>query len=466
MPVNSFDHYPLTWKPDLSALKPPYYLSLAADLEKQIRSGSLSAGTKLPPQREIADYLDLNYTTITRVYELLKQKGLLYGVVGKGTFVAPHAAEDVTLNAPSADACIEMGPINGFGEYATLVEKATRKVVEKGYLKNLYEYSFPTGQPHQLAAGVRWMQQMGIHTDVEHTALLAGAQNALTVSLLALFSPGDKIAADFYTYPNLIELAGMLHLVLVPIPGDADGMNPEELDRQCKQQKIRGIYLIPTLANPTNVTIPLKRRKQLADVIRRHDLILIEDDISSWLYAVEGRAIPSFFDLLNGQSICICTTTKSLCGGLRVAFMTFAEAWKPAILHSLQNTSIKTSALDAEIITELILNGDAYEIAVQKKRWAQETCQIFAQFFPCSRRLLKTGSYYQWLPLPECMQDKPVEEDLLQRGVRVYQSSRFAVHPETGAGYLRISLCSSGSKRLLKKGLAIIRKYLQEEAAH
>ena len=67
MPINSFDQYPLTWKPDKKDLKPPYYRSLAAHLEQQITSGLLKPGTQLPPQREIADYLDLNYTTITRV---------------------------------------------------------------------------------------------------------------------------------------------------------------------------------------------------------------------------------------------------------------------------------------------------------------------------------------------------------------------------------------------------------------
>lgn len=74
MPVNSFDSYPLTWKPDKASLQTPYCRSLAEDLEKNIRSGRLQAGTKLPPQREIADYLDLNYTTITRVYETCKRK--------------------------------------------------------------------------------------------------------------------------------------------------------------------------------------------------------------------------------------------------------------------------------------------------------------------------------------------------------------------------------------------------------
>ena len=75
MPINSFDHYPLSWKPDLSRLSRPYYLSLARDLEEKILTGELPEGTRLPPQRELADYLDLNYSTITRVYNACRRAG-------------------------------------------------------------------------------------------------------------------------------------------------------------------------------------------------------------------------------------------------------------------------------------------------------------------------------------------------------------------------------------------------------
>ena len=56
MPVNSFDNYYLSWRPKKELLTKPYYLSLANLLEADIRSGVLSEGTELPPQRELADF--------------------------------------------------------------------------------------------------------------------------------------------------------------------------------------------------------------------------------------------------------------------------------------------------------------------------------------------------------------------------------------------------------------------------
>ncbi|MBP3654813.1 MAG: PLP-dependent aminotransferase family protein [Oscillospiraceae bacterium] len=464
MPVNAFDQYPLTWKPDKSKLQPPYYRALAEDLEQKIRSGQLQAGTKLPPQREIADYLDLNYTTITRVYDICKKKGLIYGTTGRGTFVAPHAGQHAAVTeTDEADGAIELGVINGFGEYSDLVEKATSAVVARGYLRNLYEYSQPTGHPHQLAAGVRWMEQLGTHTDAAHTAIFSGAQNALTVALMALFSPGDKIAVDKYTYPNFIELAKLLHLVLIPVDMDEQGMLPAALQKQCASNKLKGIYLIPTCANPTAITMPLERRKALAEIIRRNGLILIEDDIVAWMLAAGGQVLPSMFDIMGGESVYICGMTKSLCPGLRIAYMTYGEAFRERILHALVNVNIKTSSFDAEVITELILNGDAYQITRRKYELAEKTCRLYDRYFPDHSPNSEAVSYYKWIPIRTDAPAEGIEGELLERGVHIYHSSRFVVGTEEPRAYLRVALCSAGSARKLERGLKILKGYLTEK---
>ena len=462
MPVNTFDQYPLTWKPDKAALSPPYYQSLAQDLEDKIRAGLLKPGTRLPPQREIADYLDLNYTTITRVYDRCKKKGLIYGTMGKGTYVAPHPNQELPATAGDLfDLSIDLGAVNGFSEYSELVEQATRSVLEKGYLRNLYEYSHPEGHPHQLAAGARWMEQLGVHTDGTHMAILAGAQNALTVALIALFAPGDRIGVDPYTYSNFLELAKLLHLVLVPIPGDAQGMLPEELDRHCRTSRLRGVYLIPNCANPTTLTIPLSRRRALAEVIGKNRLILLEDDSSAWLSAVEGRVLPSLFDLLEGQSVYICGMTKSLCPGLRIAYMAFPPQLQSALLHGLIHVNIKTSSFDAEVITELILSGKAYEIAAKKHQWTWKSVALFDRYFPGVTPAGEPPSYYKWLPIHLRKPPALVEQELGALGVRVYHSARFSVSPEETGEFLRVSLCSAGSPQRLERGFSILRRYLQ-----
>lgn len=88
MPFNSFLDYPISWKPERSRLTRPIYLSLAKQLEQDIAAGFLAPGTKLSPQRELSDFLDINFTTVIRSYRLCKLKRLIYARTGSG-FVSP-----------------------------------------------------------------------------------------------------------------------------------------------------------------------------------------------------------------------------------------------------------------------------------------------------------------------------------------------------------------------------------------
>ncbi|MDO4170162.1 MAG: PLP-dependent aminotransferase family protein [Lachnospiraceae bacterium] len=463
MSINTFDNYPLSWKPDKSKLSRPYYKSLAIDLEHQIITGILRPGTKLPPQREIADYLDLNYSSITKVYSICQKKGLIYGIIGKGTFVAAHPVTDSTLLVSDyTDTFINMGALNIFSEYSSYAENAIQAVIKRGQLHKFLEYSNSNGLPHQLAAGVRWMEQLGIHTDIQHTVIVPGSQNALTIILLSLFSSGDKIATDTYTYANFIELAKMLQITLVPIDSDENGMIPEDLYRKCQNNQIKGLYLMPSSTNPTGNLIPEQRRTQLAKIIRKEHLLLIEDDIASWLCSAQGNIIPSIHDLVPEHCVYICNISKVLCTGLRIAYLVFPDQYRKQLLHGIYNISVKSSGLDAEIITELLLNGDAFHLIKQKYRACQKASELYEKFFPHVYEQEDRPNFYKWLPIFSNKPYEKIEQDLLDRGIRIYHSSRFSVLKEQEVNYLRVSISSAGSMANLKKGLSILQKYISE----
>lgn len=461
MPVNSFDHYPMSWKPDKKALKRPYYYSIAELLEQDIVNGFLAPGTKLPPQRELADFLDLNFTTVTRAYKLCEFKGLIYAITGSGTFVSPNAARSITISADNITNLIDFGFVASFEQTNGNVSELMQKVAEKSYLDKLLNYNDPTGIPHQKTAGLNWMESFGIQADQEHMAIVSGAQNALAIALTALFEPGNRIATDLYTYSNFIELAKMLHVQLVPIPGDQFGMLPDELEKQCCQTKIHGVFLMPSCCNPTTIMISDFRKHELAEVIRKHHLILIEDDIHAFLTAgIISDYQKPMFNLLPDQSVYICSTSKSICSGLRVAYMVYGDAFRQNILQSIFNVNVKTSSLDAEVVTELILSGKAHEIVSQKKQLAQSANEIYSDYFPPSQPGEHPLSFYRWLSIEENVDSSQLEADLKMRGIRVFQSDRFLSGQTVREKYLRIALSSTNSLEELKVGLDILKQYL------
>ncbi|MFA1712369.1 PLP-dependent aminotransferase family protein [Peribacillus frigoritolerans] len=461
MPVNSFDNYPMSWKPDKNTLKRPFYKSLASLLEQDITNGFLAPGTKLPPQRELADFLDMNFTTITRSYKICEVKGLIYAVTGSGTFVAPNATRSITISADKTANSIDLGFVASFEQTNDIVSETLQKIVNKSYLEQLLNYNDPTGILHQKTAALNWMESFGIHADQDHIAIVSGAQNALAIALAALFEPANRIATDLYTYSNFIELAKMFHIKLVPIPGDQFGMLPDELEKQCCQTNIDGIFLMPSCNNPTTIMMSDIRKQEIAAVIRKHRLILIEDDIHAFLTAgIISDYRQPMFQLLPEQSVYICGTSKSICSGLRVAYMVYGDAFREKISQAIFNINVKTSSFDAEVITELILSGKAHEIVSQKKRLAKTANDIYSEYFPFRKDVGHPLSLYRWLPIKGHSDALQLETDLKRRGIRVFHSNRFQSGQTTPDMHLRIALSSTNSFDELKIGLDILKQYL------
>ncbi len=461
MPTNSFDNFYLSWTPDRSKIKRPYYLALANALEADIVSGKLASGTKLPPQRELADYLDLNFTTVTRAYDLCRERKLIYGVTGKGTFVSPLPGKVNVQQEKRSPGLIELGLVKGFDQIKAPIIEASENVLKKGYIGELYSYTEVAGHLHQRAAGAHWMKQMDVHTDSEHTAIFSGAQNIISAALLALFRIGDKIAVDEFTYSNLIGTAHLSHIRLIPVKGDADGMLADELDILCRKEGINGIFLMPNCANPTTCTIPEKRKDALADVVARHKLILLEDDNTGIPQVTDGN-YHSMFSRLPEQTIYICNSTMALCSGLRVAFAAFPESFRVPLLNALFYLNIKTSSLDAEIMTELILSGKAAKILEQKAELAKERNRIFDRYFAHAIQPGTPAAFFRWLPIPKLTMDEmAAERMLLHQNVSVHCSYRFTV-THLPYSFMRIAISSPADHIQLEKGCSIIRDFIKE----
>ena len=141
MPINDFTNYKLSWYPNKKNLKRPIYKSLLQQLTTAINNGELSSGTKLPPQRELADYLDINFTTVTRTYKLSAQLGLTYGIHGKGTFVSPNGIDPLTVN--SKQHLIDLGFIASFEQTNYLLDNILTTTVKQG-ANQLLTYDSPT----------------------------------------------------------------------------------------------------------------------------------------------------------------------------------------------------------------------------------------------------------------------------------------------------------------------------------
>ncbi len=353
-----------------------------------------------------------------------------------------------------------MGIIKPFYESNPAIWKASQAALSHPDAVHLFEYSNPFGTDRQLEAARKWLGLFGIQARRENILLTTGAQNALSVILISLFQSGDKIAVDYFTYTNFKGLANLLHIQLVAVGTDRFGMRPEALAAVCRQSNIQGIYLMPTCCNPTGTFMPMSRRRDLADVIQRYNLLVIEDDIYSFLAPCGTE---HFFSMLPEQTIHVCSTSKSLCAGLRVAFIAFPRKCREQLCAGVLNINLKTVSLNAEIIAELIDSGGAEKIVQEKIALARRRNQIYRMYFD-TPHTDNIERFFHWIPLPGGMTSEEFEITALKHGLHLLGSHRFALHGHDDSSYIRISITSPDTENDLRTGLQILQKLLEERS--
>jgi DNA-binding transcriptional MocR family regulator len=463
MPINSFDNYPMSWRPARAALAArPLYLALAAALERDVRAGALPAGTRLPPQRELADFLDVDFTTVTRAYNVCRAKGLVYGVVGRGTFVA-DAGEGVANGKTKKDV-IDLGVVQAFPEIgAKSVVAAARTVLARETATRLFTYDDRDGKLRHRVAGCLWLARCGVEAKEDLVSVFPGVQGAISTALLAAFNAGDAIAVDPFTYANLVSFARLSGTRLVPVENDEDGMIPEALDEAAAKRGVKGVFVMPNCANPTTRTLSEKRKDALVEVTARRGLLVLEDDASlDMKAAVRRRPLQA---RIPEQVIYLSGTTRLISPGLRTAFVCAPRSVHDRLVAGLHHAAIKASALDAEILGELILSGEAEKILAAKAREATKANAIFDRVFKI-RRAGDAHRLFRTVPLPNTSgRGQEIERQFLDAGVHVFHSDRYAVQRGAKDSFIRVSLCSAGSLSRLTRGLESLRLSISESSS-
>lgn len=448
-----------SWAEAVAGRPGPKYLALADALADAVRDGTLLPGERLPTHRDLADALHVTVGTITRAYAEAQRRGLVTGTVGRGTFVARAVAVDPSMSAgrPFAPGTVELGLVTPPPPEPDLAE-ALRRLARRPDLDRLMHYHVQPGLPHHRAAGAAWAGRCGLDARPSDVLVCAGAQHALTVALLGLLRPGQRIACDALTYPGLKTLARQLGLLLTAVSGDAQGMSPEALDTACRRDEIAALYLMPGVSNPTARHMPPERRAALAETARRRGLAIIEDDVYALTRA--GAPVPPVASLAPERTVFVAGLSKVLSAGLRISYLVAPEDWKRPLAEALFNTVWMAPPLMAELAAMWIEDGTADRVrALRLAESARRNALARELLSPFVHQGHETA-YFRWLELPSGWTGPAFEAAARQAGVNVFAAEKFAVGHDPVPAAARIALSAPMDMDDLGKGLGILRDLL------
>ena len=446
------------WTPDLASRSGPRYRAIADALSDDVANGRLAAGTRLPTHRDLAYRLGVTVGTITRAYAEAEKRGLIGGEVGRGTFVRgqPLAGQDAApvWNAQPGPAIVNMMALKAEPSGAIqAIGPTLAAIAASGTAGQLLEYAPHAGFPAHRAAGAQWLTRQHRAAAAPDTVLLTtGAQNGLAVALGAVARPGDVILAERLTNYGMKVLAAMQGYHLEGIAIDEHGLIPDAFDQACRRMAPKALYLVPTLHNPTATVMPMARRTEIVEIARRHNVILIEDDVFGFMLPepVPIQAIAP--DI----TIYLSSLSKSVAAGLRIGYVVAPPSLVSRIEAAIHSLQYSAPGLPAEVATRWINDGTADRFA-EAQRVEDAARQALARsILPASAVCGHPAAQHLWLVLPEPWRHGDFVAEARRRGVMVIGADTFAVGRASAPHAVRVGLCMPRSREEVARGARLL----------
>jgi DNA-binding transcriptional MocR family regulator len=167
-----------------------------------------------------------------------------------------------------------------------------------------------------------------------------GSQDLLTKAFEMLIDPGSSLLVEDPTYTGALSFLNTQPVNLVGVATDALGIIPETLDEIMNnwegENKPKAIYIIPCGSNPTGASATMERKREVYDVCKKHNLLILEDDPYYYLQFKSPR-VASYLSIdVDGRVLRFDSMSKILSSGVRIGWVTGpAELVKRIDLHTM-----------------------------------------------------------------------------------------------------------------------------------
>ena len=441
----------------------PLYGHLVSLFESAIARGDLPSGSRLPPERALAERLRISRTTVVSAYRELESRGLLRGYVGRGTFVCAtpepegtpfawrgkiasaalrssdstlrdairHSSDARMLSLAAGEPAIDCFPTAAFQQAIDHVFKHNARAA--------WRHGPTEGQP---ALREAIADRFGVSAD--SVLVLAGAQQGLDLIARCLVDPGDAVIIDRPGYLGAIQSFRAAGAKL--IGWDVSRADLDELEDLLVRYRPKLIYTNPTFQNPTGVTMPIRTRRELLKLAERYRLPIVEDATYGELYFHDPPP-PSLRDL-DAQNLVIHLNSfsKVLAPGLRLGWLSATPSIIDQIAIIKQRLDPHTQNLVQFAMARLIREGsfDSHlkTLRAEHARRCAQMLTAMQRHVPAGavRFARPQGGLYLWCRLASGVSSRALLDRAVASGVAFIAGPAFYPDP---AGESELRLCFS-----------------------
>ncbi|MCC6628852.1 MAG: PLP-dependent aminotransferase family protein [Chloroflexi bacterium] len=323
-----------------------------------------------------------------------------------------------------------------------LLDELTGMVLQK-YGPRAFQYDATEGFGPLREALVDHLAARGVPATAGDILIATGSQGVLDALGKVVIGPGDLVAVEAPTYLGALQAFNPYEPRYTQIATDDDGLIPASLAEVLARAPVKLVYLAPTFQNPTGRTLPLARRRQVADIIQRHDVLLVEDDPYSDL-RYRGEPVAPLKSLAPDHVIYIGTLSKTFAPGLRLGYTVAPPVLLRWLVIAKQGVDLHTSTYNQALAAEYLGGGYLQRhlpriIEIYGPRQAAMLAALARSFPPTFTWSRPEGGMFIWVEGPPGFDAEAAYWRAIERKTAFVPGKFFYAQPGDGLATLRLN---------------------------
>ncbi len=432
------------------------YEQVAAEISGLIEHGTFRAGDRLPSIRQLSKRFDVSINTVMQAYNLLEDQRLIQARPQSGYYVRSrvpeirepdlqsrasivpatvtisHLCQQVMRNMMNRDllplgSAIPSAQNLPIDKLNRIMASELRRLGEQGVL-----YQMPPGYERLRVQIARRALVAGISSGPDEILVTSGCVEAVLLALRATCRAGDTIAVESPFYFNFMQMIAELGLKALEIPSTPrDGISIEALRYAIEQGKISACLVITNFSNPLGSLMPDERKRELVDLLARHEIPLIEDDIYGDLtFDNERPTAAKSFD--RSDTVIYCSSfSKTIAPGYRIGWA-IAGRYQAEMERIKMIMNIAPASPPQLALAEFLATGgyDHHLRSIRRvhARNMSHMADAVVRYFPAETRMTHpSGGFILWVELPEGTDAITLYHRALEQGISIVPGPLFSL---------------------------------------
>ena len=222
----------------------------------------------------------------------------------------------------------------------------------------LLQYGSTEGYLPLRKAMCKYVERCGIFgMQLENNLIVSGGQQAIDLTLKAFINKGDTVLVEDPTYLAVLHICKTYEANVAGVKSEDDGFDLFDLEAKMKALRPKVFYAVPNFSNPTGKTLSAAKRKAIAELAAKYDVIVLEDDPYRELrYSGEPQPAIKSFDK-TGHVLYATSFSKTIAPALRVGAVFGAPEIIRKLVIGKQAVDVHTASLTQAVVLEYLQNG-------------------------------------------------------------------------------------------------------------